>query len=67
MKEFKDILYGEFEENNLDIFLPDSESFPVFIYFHGGCLNSGNKTHQRVLFQYLANNGIAVVTANYRK
>lgn len=51
----------------LDLYLPDAYEFPVFIYFHGGGLESGSKTQKGdSLYSYLAHHGIAVITADYR-
>ena len=46
--------------------MPDSEEFSVFLYFHGGGIESGDKSGEKVLFNYLVSQGIAVVSANYR-
>ena len=66
MNVIKNINYSEYEECMLDIYLPDSKSFSVFVYFHGGGLESGNKTVAQVLAEYLTEKNIAVVSANYR-
>lgn len=50
----------------LDIYLPDQNEFDVFVYFHGGGLESGDKSHGRIFVDYLLSKGIAVVSANYR-
>ena len=42
MKDFFDVFYTE-EKNpmqRLRIYLPETESFPVFVYFHGGGLSA---------------------------
>lgn len=54
------------KSQSLDLHLPDSEEFPLFIYFHGGGLESGDKGTETVLYEYLVSNKIAVVTANYQ-
>lgn len=70
MKVLKDISYSDIghERQVLDLYLPDCEEFPVFIYFHGGGIENGGKdidwAQQGVLS--LAEKGIAVVMANYR-
>ena len=66
MREVTDICYSQETGQCLDIYLPDSEGFPVFIYFHGGGLESGDKQNQKLMSRYLAENGSAVVNANYR-
>ena len=68
MKEFLDIYYTA-EKNPmqmLDIYLPDAESFPVFIYFHGGGLESGNRTASEKARRFLAEHGVCVVSVEYR-
>lgn len=66
MKEFKDIAYGEFERNKLDLYLPECENFPVFIYFHGGGIEAGDKNGYASYAKPFTDNGIAFVPANYR-
>ena len=66
MKTIRDICYNEHKQY-LDIHLPDCDSFPVFLYFHGGGLEEGDKAQRFNLFvEYLTSHGIAVVSANYR-
>lgn len=64
----KNISYGELPEQELDIYTTDEpEKHPLFIYFHGGGLEGGDKTNGSPLaFEYLAENGISVVSADYR-
>lgn len=66
MKEFQDISYSDsgHPAQKLDLYLPDCEEFSVFIYFHGGGLQTGNKRMNFI--NYLVEKGIAVVSANYR-
>lgn len=66
MKTIFDICYNERTNQCLDIYLPEADEFSVFLYFHGGGLVSGDKTNDKNLFNYLASNNIAVVSANYR-
>lgn len=66
MKTLTDVCYCEEHKQYLDIYLPECESFPVFVYFHGGGLERGDKTRQQVLYSYLADHGVAVVAPNYR-
>lgn len=49
----------------LDLYLPDTQNFPTFLYFHGGGLVNGSKG-PRFLGEWFAKNGIAFATANYR-
>ena len=68
MKLIKNIYYGKVQDEArmLDLYLPDAESFPVFVYFHGGGLVNGSKDGGVAYYEQLANRGIAVATCNYR-
>ena len=66
MKSIFDIQYGKLPEQILDIHLPDCEEFPVFIYFHGGGIEEGSKGLADHIKEYFTNNGICLVSANYR-
>lgn len=70
MRTFQNIAYGEAcpDKQKLDIYLPNDDAFSVLLYFHGGGLKGGDKASASVapFCQYLADNGIAVVSANYR-
>ncbi len=67
MKLIKNIPYADAEEywQSLDLYLPDCNTFPTFLYFHGGGLECGSKEDQN-FFEALAQRGICVVSANYR-
>ena len=49
MKILSDLCYCEEHKQYLDLYLPECESFPVFIYFHGGGLVSGDKGTEPVM------------------
>ena len=69
MRSFCDISYSDLNHplQKLDVYLPDTgDSFPVFIYFHGGGFERGDKAARKPCFEHLTNVGIAVVSANYR-
>lgn len=66
MKTVFDVCYNEKTKQYLDIYLPDSDGFSVLLYFHGGGLEAGDKSNQKVLFDYMISQGVAVVSANYR-
>ena len=68
MKSITDILYSEEANQYLDVHLPECDSFPVFLYFHGGGIESGDKAAKRydAFIKHLTDKGIAVVSANYR-
>lgn len=66
MKTYFDIAYGEHPKQRLDLHLPERDSFPLFIYFHGGGLEAGDKSRQAFLGEHLAQRGIAFANVNYR-
>lgn len=66
MRKYSNISYGEFKENLFDLYLPEKESFDLFIYFHGGGLEWGSKDNDVIIFEYLAENGIAAASIDYR-
>ncbi len=66
MRSITDICFCEETGLCLDVHLPDCEEFPVFLYFHGGGLESGTKADQMDVFEYLTKNGVCAVSADYR-
>lgn len=66
MKIIENVYYTNLQhpQQVLDVHLPDAESFPTLIWFHGGGLCSGDKKHPMIAA--LVEMGIAVVSANYR-
>ena len=70
MKLIENICYAcpADEELHLDLYLPDSADFDLFVYFHGGGLESGHKADHaaRALAPWLAERGVAVASCNYR-
>jgi len=68
MKKHADIVYeNAVPEQTLDIYLPDNTDVSaVFIYFHGGGLESGDKISAERFAPYLTERGMAVISANYR-
>ena len=70
MRVIKNVSYSSIghERQVLDLYLPDCEEFPVFVYFHGGGFENGSKDDdkQAEMGKYLASKGIACVCANYR-
>lgn len=50
MKTIKDICYSDEHKQYLDVYLPERDSFPVFLYFHGGGLEEGDKAQNFDLF-----------------
>ena len=66
MKKHTDILYGAHKEQTLDVYCPDTQASSMFVYLHGGGLESGDKRAAEIFAPYLTERGIAVVSANYR-
>jgi acetyl esterase/lipase len=68
MRKTEDVCYGsQSDAQKLNLYLPDSSVRAVFVYFHGGGLEQGDKkTAADVFAPYLTERGIAVVSANYR-
>lgn len=66
MKSILDICYSPEQEQYLDIHLPECDTFPVMVYFHGGGLEAGDKSRASLFFEHMTGQGICVVSANYR-
>jgi len=66
MKKIENIYYTAMKHPRhvLDLYLPDTDTFPVFVYFHGGGIVGGDKQYD--FFNELVEKGIAVVSAHYR-
>jgi dipeptidyl aminopeptidase/acylaminoacyl peptidase len=64
MKRIEGISYGK--GGVLDVYLPETPCFDVFLYFHGGGLESGSRHHADVFAPELTDAGICVVSADYR-
>ncbi len=67
MKTAEKIYYGKKENNYLDLYIPDTDTAPVFIYLHGGGLEGGSLKDDSVvgIANALAKRGIAVVCGEY--
>ncbi len=58
---------GAGEAGRLDLYLPQGRDCKaLFVYFHGGGLESGDKADDKGVCCELAEGGIAVASANYR-
>ena len=68
MKRIFDVYYTEEKHpmQQLRIYLPDAESFPVFVYFHGGGLSAEDRSAGTESMKYLAAHGVAVASVEYR-
>ena len=69
MKEIKNIFYTDAQDESraLDLYLPECEGFPVFMYFHGGGLEAGSKNGFNGMAEYFCQRGLAFISAEYRK
>ena len=50
----------------IDLHLPESEEFDVFVYFHGGGLECGSRKGVEVFAKTLAKKGVATASVEYR-
>lgn len=72
MQILKDIVYGTEapESQILDLYLPDKDTTDLFIYFHGGGLEHGDKCKGGEIMPFILplveEHGKAVISANYR-
>lgn len=58
----------EYDDNlYLDLHLPESDSFDLFVYFHGGGLCAGSRKGVEVFSESLAKRSIATASVEYRK
>ena len=63
----RDVPYGPFPANTLDVFVPQGEGpFPVVIYLHGGMWWSGDKALPPRWRDAYLDAGLACVSINYR-
>lgn len=65
----EDVVYGDHPRNRLDFYRAESETpTPVYVYFHGGGFVQGDKqsVKKSKLTRMCLENGISVVSANYR-
>ena len=66
MKTFLNLQYGETPVQSLDLYLPETDSFPLFLYFHGGGLEHGNRKGAAFLGEILTAQGVGFASADYR-
>lgn len=65
MEICENIKYGPAQAQALDLYLPDCDHFPVFVYIHGGGFENGSKKMDFI--PALCEKGVAVVSGEYRK
>lgn len=68
MKLLTDITYKTIADQDLklDLYLPDTDTADLLIYFHGGGMEAGDKADNKKLYENLVSRGKAVISANYR-
>ena len=66
MKTVSNVRYSKYDECVLDIYLPEKDTFSVFVFFHGGGLEAKDKITAEPSARVLTKRNIAVVSANYR-
>ncbi len=67
MKKILDVSYGTVHDRQtLDVYIPDKKVEAVFIFFHGGGIEKGSKDVAKHFYTPLVNNGVALVSANYK-
>ena len=64
MKTIFDLAYKE--NLFLDLHLPETDEFDLFVYFHGGGLSAGKRGGVEVFAKTLADRNIATATVQYR-
>lgn len=61
------IQYGPHERNVFDVwFTSSNQPAPLLIWFHGGGYVTGDKEDHIPFIEHFINNGISIVSANYR-
>ena len=67
MRKTENIRYSKsVRENMLNLYLPESDSFDIFIYFHGGSLTGGSRNDADIFAAPLALKGIGTASVEYR-
>lgn len=63
MKVLKDIVY--YQNQKLDITIPDGKILGAFVHFHGGGLVEGDKSDVQDLMNHFADKGFIMINVNY--
>ena len=68
MRTILDLVYDERhgDKGMLDLYLPEADAFPLFLYFHGGGIENGSRKNGERLAKYLTDHGIGFASASYR-
>jgi acetyl esterase/lipase len=63
----RDVKYGPYNRNVMDVWLAESDKpTPVLVSIHGGGFNAGNKSVSSILLRECLESGISVVAITYR-
>ena len=65
MKILKDIVYNSYDQK-LDVYLPEGDVKAVFVFFHGGGIETGDKKVPDFFAEHFTDRDIALISANYR-
>ena len=63
MKYINDIIY--YQNQKLDVIIPDGKILGCFVHFHGGGIVEGDKSDVQDLMNHMANKGFIMINANY--
>lgn len=66
MRKYLDLSYGSHPMQKIDLWLPDSSEFELYIHFHGGGLETGDRTCEECFPVYLTQRGIGLASVEYR-
>lgn len=66
MRSILDISYGKHEMQKIDLYLPESEQFDIYIHMHGGGMESGSRKVDIRFPEYLTKRGVALASIEYR-
>lgn len=66
MKTLYNAPYSSHKECTLDAYFPQENTKAIFLYFHGGGLESGDKSCAGVFANDFVEKGYALISANYR-
>ena len=63
MKYIKDIIY--YQNQKLDVIIPDGKILGCFVHFHGGGIVEGDKSDVQDLMNHMAEKGFIMINVNY--
>lgn len=66
MRKCFDIPYGPLETQKIDLWLPQAETFDLYVHMHGGGLETGDRRCQEAFPRYLTQRGVGLASVEYR-